>query len=151
MAIRLERLQTTPYKVNYKQPNGVLITYSWQGAKDYAKSIVEVDDTVYEWLKYNTSCFQKKKLVVVDEEQKKDMENVLTEEELQTPVYSLEEIKNFLNGTSKELKAVVDTLSDDQVTEFINVAKQIKLDSSTKRNVLAKKIKMPVEIVFAEE
>lgn len=151
MSVKLERLQTTPYGVSYKQPNGNLITYTWSGAKDYARCIVEVDDIVYEWLKYNTTCFQKKKLVVVDKEQKKDMEYVLTEEEINTPTYALEDIKKFLNGSVKELKTVVEELTEDQVSEFINVAKQIKLDSSSKRAVLAKKLKLPVEIIFGEE
>lgn len=151
MAIKLERLQTTPYGVSYPQPNGNMITYNWVGAKDYARCIVEVDDVVYEWLKYNTQCFQNKKLVVVDEEQKQDMENLLTEEEANAPVYTLQQTKELLNGSVKDLKAEVEKMSEDNVREFINVAKQIKLDSASKRAVLAKKLKMPVEIVFSEE
>ena len=148
--IRLERLQTTPYAVSYQQPNGNLITYNWAGARDYARCIVEVDEVVYEWLKYNTVCFQKKKLVVVDEEQKQDMEYILTGDEL-TKTYTLPEIKELLNGSVKDLKAEVEGMSEDNVREFINVAKTIKLDSASKRTVLAKKLKMPVEIIFGEE
>lgn len=148
--IKLERLQTTPYAVSYTQPNGNLINYNWTGARDYARSIVEVDETVYEWLKYNTVCFQKKKLVVVDEEQKQDMEYLLSGDE-PTKTYTLEEIKNLLNGSVKDLKAEIEEMSEDNVREFINVAKSIKLDSASKRTALAKKLKMPVEIIFGEE
>lgn len=150
MAIKLERLQTTPYGVTYIQPNGNEITYTWSGARDYARSIVEVDDAVYQWLKYNTVCFQKKKLVVVDEEMKEDIEVLFTEDD-DRKVYTLQEIKELLNGNVKELKAELQDMSEDNVKEFINVAKQIKLDSSSKRQALAKKAKLPVEIVFDEE
>lgn len=148
--VKLERLQTTPYSVSYQQPNGNLINYNWVGAKDYARCIVEVDEVVYDWLKFNTVCFQKKKLVVVDEEQKQDMEYILSEEEV-GKTYTLQQIKELLGGSLKDLKAEVEQMSDDDVREFINIAKQINLDSASKRNVLAKKLKMPVEIIFGEE
>lgn len=148
--VRLERLQVTPYAVTYVQPNGNEITYTWTGARDYARCIVEVDDVVYQWLKYNTVCFQKKKLVVVDEEMKQDVEVLFTEED-DRKVYTLQEIKELLNGNAKDLKAELQDMSEDNAREFINVAKQIKLDSSSKRQALAKKVKLPVEIVFDEE
>lgn len=150
MSVKLERLQTTPYAVTYVQPNGNEITYTWTGAKDYARCIVEVDDVVYQWLKYNTICFQKKKLVVVDEEMKEDVEVLFTEDD-DRKVYTLQEIKGLLDGNVKELKAELQDMSEDNAREFINVAKQIKLDSSSKRQALAKKVKLPVEIVFDEE
>lgn len=150
MSIRLERLQSTPYSVTYFQPNGNEITYTWAGAKDYARSIVEVDEAVYQWLKYNTLCFQNKKLVIVDEDMKDDIEVLFTEED-DRKVYTLQEVKALLNGSLKDLKAELENMSEDNVMEFINVARQMKLDSSSKRNALAKKVKLPTEIVFDEE
>lgn len=149
--VKLERLQSTPYGVTYIQPNGNQINYNWTGATDYARCIVEVDDVVYDWLKYNTVCFQKKHLVVVDEDKKEDVKSVLTEEEINEKIYTLEEIKKLFKASAKDFKAVVETLSDDQVREFINVAKKEKLDSSSKRAILAKKLKLPTEVLFIEE
>lgn len=151
MSVKLKRLQTSPYAVTYIQGNGNPITYNWRGATAHSESIVEVDDVVYDWLKYNTVCFQKKKLVVVDEDRKEELNQILTEEELEAPVYDLESITKLLEGNAKSLKAVVDTLTEAQLEEFVSVAKQIGLDSASKRAILAKKLKMPVEIIFGEE
>lgn len=151
MAIKLERISPIPYGVTYIQSNGNAINYIWTGAKPYARNIVEVDEEVYNWLKFSTQCFQNKSLIVVDEEQKEDMKFILSEEELKAPVYTLAEIESLLKGSTKELKTVVEKLTEEQISEFITIAKQMKLDSSSKRSVLAKALKMPVEIIFSEE
>ncbi len=152
--IKLERIQTSPYEVSYKQPNGNMLTYRWIGAKlrgsTIERNIVEVEDFVYEWLKYDTACFQNKKLTVVEDEQKEELQYVLTEEE-QVPFHTVEEVISLLGGTAKELKAVVAKISEEEVRNFVRIAKETNLDSSSKKKVLADKLGLPTSILFNEE
>lgn len=154
MTVKLERLINQEYIVNYPLPNGQYKTYKWDRARVGRKSIQEVPDEVFDWLKYNTVTLTSGKLVVVDDKEKETeiLDMVEDVEEFINKLYSIEEITKLLNGTDKALKAELDKITDSNVVKlFIDVAKDVKLDSVKKQKMLADKIDIPVDVAFPTE
>ncbi len=156
--VKLERLLDTPYEYDYILPNGTRRRYKWNGAKVGMHSIVEVEDEVFEDMKYNSVALKNKKLVVVIDDNNEDslnkqeeVEDIMTDEDKEKKVYSVEEVKELLEGNFQKLKSVLTKESKDTIDYFIRVAKEIKLDSSAKLKILADLSNVPIDILFEQQ
>lgn len=153
--VKLERLLDTPYEYDYVLPNGMRRSYKWRGAKAGSRSIQEVEDEVFEDMKYHSVALKNKKLVLVIEDddydslqKQEEIESTMTDEEKEKKVYSVEEIKALLEGNYKKLESVLKKEDADTVSTFVRVAKEIKLDSASKLAILAELSNVPVDILF---
>lgn len=148
--VKLQRLFNTKYEVDYPLPNGTRLHYEWRPATDKYDSIVEVEDMVFEYIKYNTNVLKSGKLVIVDEEVKKENEYLL---EGTKKTYSVKEVKKLLEGNEKALKEVLEMVKNDRDTigYFCSVARDIKLDSSRKKALLGKYLGLAPELIFEVE
>jgi hypothetical protein len=152
--VKLERLLDTPYEYDYILPNGSRKSYKWRGAKVGSRSIQEVDDDVFEDMKYHSVTLKNKKLVLVleDNEESKlkqeEIESTMTDEDIEKKVYSVEEIKTLLEGNYKKLESVLKKENADTIATFVRVAKDIKLDSASKLDILAKLSNVPIDVLF---
>lgn len=151
MGVKLENIRDRKYEFDYIQPNGSRLTYRWERARDGRRSIQEVEDYVFEYMKYNTVTLSNRKLVVVDENKKDEVNQLMDEETLAKPAYGIADVKKVLNGSIKFIKETLVDADADTIAYFVRIAKEIKLDSAGKQALLAELSKTPVDILFAEE
>lgn len=151
--IKIENIKSTEFTVNVPTSNGYVKPYVWKPARAKRRSVLEVPEEVYEYIKYNGCTFKEGWLVLAKEE---DDEVVIEEVAMDTEdlkMYTVEEITKLLNGDIKKLKAELNDADKQIVLEFARVAKEIKLDSSAKKKFIAEKLghKNNVDFVLGEE
>jgi hypothetical protein len=151
--IKLERRRLTPYFVNYNN-NGRLEPYQWTGSKKGQRDIKEVPEYVVNWLLINSVCFKDGELAIVEdtEEAKEIKENIADIVEYENNSHSREEIVSLLTGNFLKMKSELGKITAIGEKQFIiNIAKEIKLDSASKRKWLAEWMNVPEDILFSEE
>jgi len=150
--IKLARYRNYPFTVNYSTSDGFLRTYEWAGSKGTYVDIKELPEEIVQYLIMNTVVFIDGELKIIEDSDtaKEAVENL--PEEYQNNGHAKEEIIALLNGTVKDLKAELDKIEDKgEISFFIDVAKEIKLDSKGKLRLLAEKINVPEDILFDDE
>lgn len=151
--VKLARYRSLPYTVNY-QENGVKRKYVWTGSKGDRYQIHDIPDYVFSWLQMASTCIQDGELVVVEEDKKKKEEVMMgvDEEELNKNTHTRKEIEKILKGNTNTMKKKLNDITVDSEKQFIiKVAKEIKLDSSTKRNFLKEWSGIDLDIVLEDE
>ena len=151
MGVKLENIRDRKYEVDYIQPNGNRLSYRWERARDGRPSIVEVDNQVYEYLKYETVTLSNRKLIVVDEDKKDEVAQLIDADTAATPPYGIADVKKTLNGTIKFIATTLEGDDKDTIAYFVRIAKEIKLDSAGKQKLLADLSDVPVDILFEIE
>lgn len=139
------------YEFDYILPNGTRLHYQWEPARVGRRSIVEIEDQAFEYMKYNTVTLINRKLVIVDEDKKKEIENLIDEDIANKPSYSVADVRKILGGTIKGLKEKLDGADADTIAYFVRVAKDMKLDSAGKQKLLADLSNVPADILFEEK
>lgn len=152
--IKVYRYRTTPYIVNFPTPTGVQ-SYTFSGSKKEKKDFKMLPSEVVQWLQMSTSCFKKGQLVIEKETISKDSEVYIDEEDLkeyEKNTHTREEVESILTGNFPKMKSLLkDITSDSEKRFFIDVAKEIKLDSVGKRKALAEWIDLDVDLLFADD
>lgn len=151
MGIKLERLRNAPYEVNYNY--GVRPErYVWNPSKGKLSTVVEVSDDCYMYLLQNSSCFRDGELRIIESEFASAEKDVIDIEEYKANSHSREEVENLLKGNVNKLKAELDKIENpSEITYFVDVAKEIKIDKASVQKALADKIGTPVDVLFDDE
>lgn len=132
--IVLGRYRTTEYIVNYDNKK-----YAWAGSKPNKIDKKSVNEEVYNFLQMNTSCFSDGELVIIPqvEEDNELLEEIVDKESYLANTHTREEIVKILEGNINKMKSELNKITNKEEKQFVlNVAKEIKLDSSTKRKFL---------------
>lgn len=147
--IKVENIRPEAYGVNYPMPDGFSVkAYNWMPATKGVRRVLEVPEYVYTWMLYDTTTFQEGYLVLADTDEEVVNEFTSLENE-SLKVFSVDEIKKLLEGDIKKLKKEVTKETPEHIIgDFINVAKSIKLDSSSKKKYLAGLIGRENEVAF---
>lgn len=155
--IKLERLSVLPYTVNYPLANGGVQTINWKGASLKARSIQEVSQEVFDWLRDETCTITRKSLVIVDDKAlQKEVEDFMTEEEVNIVPVKLEDMIKLFDSktTTKAFEKALAKYSDAQLEEIVTIIKDKKyagkFDSASKRKIIANRLNLPTDILFAE-
>lgn len=151
--IKVYRYRTTPYIVNFPTPTGVQ-SYQFAGNKKGKKDFKMLPSEVVQWLQMSTSCFKKGQLVIEKEEIPKDSEVYIDETELEEykkNTHTREEVEEILKGNFPKMKSILkDITSESEKRFFVDVAKEINIDSVGKRKFLAEWIGVDVELLFID-
>lgn len=152
MGVKLERLRNIPYTYNYLdglRPE----SYVWQGSTGKLTSIKEVSDEAFHWLLQNTNAILNGELRIVEDEQGKEAKEMIVDiEEYERNTHSREQIIKALNGSVPNLKKELSKIQNkDEVSFWIDVAKEMGIDSAVKQKALAEKIGVPYDILFADD
>lgn len=150
--IKLARNRSYPFVVNFSTSEGFVKVYEWAGSKGSYVDVKEVPEEVVQHLIMNTVTFVDGELTIIEDSDKakEAVENL--PEEYKNNGHTKEQIIELLNGTIKDLKAELDKIEDKgEINFFVEVAKEIKLDSKGKLKLLAEKINVPEDILFDDE
>lgn len=150
--IKVARYRAGDYTVNYDM-NGRLLTYKWAGSKDNKVDIKEIPDYVVDWLMMSTTALKSGSLVIVPTEETKDLiENIDNEDEFKNNIHTREEVIKMLEGNFNKMKSELNKITEKSEKQFItDIAQEIKIDSASKREFLAKWIGVEVEMLFASD
>jgi hypothetical protein len=150
--IKIARYRFAPYIVNYIT-NGGIKTYTWTGSKGNKVDIKSIPEEVVDWLVMNSSCFREGELVIIEDtkEAKEIVENIDDVEEYRVNSHSKEEAVKLLEGNANKMKSELNKITNKDAKKFfIDVAKEIKLDSSAKQSFLAEWFGVKKDILFGE-
>jgi hypothetical protein len=151
--IKVARYRNTPYVFNYIT-NGGQKRYEWSGSKGSKIDIKSLPEEAVNYLLMNSICFDEGELIIIeDTEDAKEMaSNIGNLENYENNAHTREEVIELLKGAIKVLKEEIAKITNKQELLFmVDVAKEIKLDSSSKQKVLADALNVPVDILFATE
>lgn len=152
MGIKLERLRNTPYTYNYLdglKPE----SYVWQGSNGKLTSVKEVSEEAYHWLVQNTNAIEQGELKIVEDEAGLEAKEMIIDiESYEVNTHSREQIVKALSGTVANLnKELAKIKNRDELSFWVDVAKEIKLDSITKQKALANKMGVAVDALFDDD
>lgn len=151
--VKLENIKGTEFTINMPQPNGMVKPYVFKPARDKRRSILDVPEEVYEYVKYNTCTFKEGWLILAKEETDEIIIDEVAQDTEDLKLYTIEQITKLLNGDIRKLKSELSTIDHATALEFARIAKEIKLDSTSKRKAIAEKLghKDNVDFIFNEE
>lgn len=151
--IKIENIKGTEFTVNVPTSNGYIKPYVWKPARLKRRSILDIPEEVYEYIKYNSCTFRDGWLVIAKEETDEVVIEEVAADTEDLKVYTIEDITKLLNGDVKKLKSELANVDKQVALEFARVAKEIKLDSASKKKVIAEKLghKNNVDFVLGEE
>jgi hypothetical protein len=148
--IKLERRRNTAFTVNCPKTNK---TFIWNGAVGNKIDSREVPQDTYDWLFMSTTTLTAGELVpceIEDIEELKDSLDSEDKEKIENNVNTRKSIVDMLSGDTNSMKAKLKKITEkSEKTFIIDVAREIKLDSSAKREFLSKWI--GYEIDFSED
>jgi hypothetical protein len=150
--IKIARHRTSPYIVNYEF-NGGNKTYSWTGSKGNKTDIKPIPEEIVDWLVMNSVCFRDGELAIIEEDEKAKevVSNIDDVEEYKNNTHSKEEVIKLLEGNVNKLKSEIKKITNQGEKKFfIEVAKEINLDSNSKLIILAEWFGMKKDILFGE-
>jgi hypothetical protein len=150
--IKLARYRNYGFTVNYNMNDGMRRVFEWSGSKNGKVDIKDVPEEIVQYLMMNTVTFTDGELVIIEdsEDAKEIISNI--NEEYKNNAHSREEIVKLLEGNFMKMKAEIGKITNKQELSYIcDVAKEIKLDSNSKLAYLAEIMKMPQDILFANE
>ena len=148
--VKLENIKTKEFTINFPLPNGHIKPYMFHGVRGKRRDIVSVPEEVYEWLRYETSTFQKGYLVLATEENDELIKQEM--KDINPIIYTVEQIETLLKGNISKLKKEInETTPKEVVQDFVRVAKEIKIDSDSVKTYLATLLghKDSKEIIFS--
>lgn len=121
------------------------------GARNGMPGTKEVDKEVYDYLNMQTYTFQMGELVVSSKSLGKNgelLEEMIDKESYEKNALTREEVEEKLNGNTNAMKKWISSIEEVSTKEFIlEVAKDIKLDSTAKLKILRDNLgfQIPVE------
>ena len=152
--IKVYRYRINPYVVNYPTPTGVQ-SYNFLGSKKGKDEWKMLPVEIVNWLQLSSSCFRDGELVLDKESIEKTDEIYVDEndlEEFEKNSHTRDEAEAILTGNFMKMKSTLNEITSDSEKRFIiDVAKEIKLDSTAKRRFLAEWTEIDVEMLFAED
>jgi hypothetical protein len=151
--IKIARHRTSPYIVNYPF-NGAHKIYTWAGSKGNKTDIKTVPQEVVDYLMMNSACFRLGELAIIEdtEEAKEVVANIDDVEEYKNNTHSKEEVVKILEGNFMKMKSELAKVTNkSEMKFFIDVAKEIKVDSNSKLKFLAEWYGVKQDILFADE
>lgn len=87
----------------------------------------------------STTCLSKGSLVVVEDKDKEELNYTTDLEQLTNNVHTREEIEKILTGNYKAMEKKLNEITSVDEKKFVlEVAKELKIDSSTKRAFIVK-------------
>ncbi|MFB5759099.1 hypothetical protein [Paenibacillus medicaginis] len=149
---KIARYRSFPYTVNYTAGGGIKV-FQWAGSKRNKVDIKEVPEEVVEWLMMNSRCFSEGELVIIEdtEEVKDIVDNIDDLEKYKNNSHSREDIEKILTGNFNAMKKELEKITVNEEKRFvIDVAKDVKLDSSSKQKFIAEWANVPVDAIFGE-
>jgi hypothetical protein len=150
--IKIARYRTTPYIVNFIT-NGGTKTYSWTGSKGNKVDIKSIPTEVVDWLVMNSACFREGELAIIEETEvaKEIVSNIDDVEEYRNNTHSKEDAVKILEGNINKMKSELKKISHKGEKKFfIDVAKEIKLDSNAKLTFLSEWYGVKKDILFED-
>lgn len=154
-AIKVERRRVGDFFVNYPRGTGMYDKYLWNGAKKGYIDKKEIPEEVVSWLAYQTSTFKEGHLVISKDETSKEakvvIDNVKSENKnLDKETHTYEEIEellssHFTNAKKEELASIT---SQEEKEFVLEVAKDMEIDSITKRQFIADLLDEDVNTIF---
>lgn len=151
--LKVARYRNSPYTVNFIT-NGGLKTYQWASSKTNKTDVKALPSEVVDWLLMNSVTFSEGELVIVEEteEAKEAISNIDDTEKYENNTHSREEIVKILEGNFMKMKSELGKITVLQEKQYVvDVAKEIKLDSSSKQKYLADWLDVPVDILFVDD
>lgn len=146
--IKIARYRFAPYIVNYGNKS-----YAWSGSKGKKVDIKSIPEEVVDWLTMNSVCFREGELVIIEDSQeaKEIVENLDDVEEYRNNSFSKEDAIKLLEGNANKMKAELNKIENKDTKKFfIDIAKEINLDSSAKQSFLAEWFGVKKDILFGE-
>ena len=150
--VKVARYRTAPYFVNHITDGGIK-AYSWSGSKGNKVDIKEIPEEVVDRLMMESVCFRDGELVIIEEDDKAKelVSNIDDLEEYRNNTHSKEEVIKILEGNYKKMEAELNKITNkDEKKFFIDVAKEINVDSNAKLNILANWFGVKRDILFGE-
>ena len=138
--IKVENIKATEFTINFPMPNGYVKPYVWKPARVKRRSILEISEEVYEYIKWNTCTFKEGYLVLAKEEDDEIVVDEVKSDTEELTLYTIDEMTALLNGDIKKLRKALDDADLSVVSDFARVAKEIKLDSKAKTKAIAEKL-----------
>ena len=147
--IKVARNRNYPFKVNYYMSNGNIKTFEWAGSKGNKVDIKPIPEEVVQHLIMNTIAFTDGELYIIEDTEtaKEIVTNI--DEQYKLNAHTKEEIIKLLEGNINKMKSELGKVTVKEEKMFvIDVAKEIKLDSASKRDWLAEWIGIKTEMLF---
>jgi len=151
--IKVARYRTTDYILNYPTNAGGVKTYIWSGSKGNRVDVKKLPQEVIDYLLVNSLCFKNGDLAIVEDtqESKEIVESMPEKEEYKANTHSREEAEKLLKGNFNKMKAELNKITNkDEKKFFIEVAKEIGLDSHGKLKFLADWYGVKFDLLFGE-
>lgn len=151
MGVKLRRLRNAPYEINFN--NGVQIEhYAFQPSKGKLCTEREVSDACYAYLLQNSTCFKDGELQVVDVPVEKLEEDIMEIDEYKANCHTREEVEKILGMQYKKMESEIKKITNkSELGYFVDVAKEIGLDSVSKQKILAEALGTTSELLFEDE
>lgn len=151
--IKVVRYRTVPYTVNFPTNSGGVKSYIWSGSKGKKLDEKQLPREVVDWLLINSRCFTEGELVIIEdtEDAKDAVESIDNIEEYKNNTHSREETEQLLTGNFNKMKSELAKITNKNEKKFfIEVAKEIGLDSNSKLKFLAEWYGVKKDILFDE-
>ncbi|PGZ96953.1 hypothetical protein COE51_16410 [Bacillus pseudomycoides] len=148
--IKVARYRTTPYVVNFITSSGTR-TYSWSGSKGNKTDIKSIPSEVLDWLVMDSVCFRDGELAIIEdsEEAKEIVSNLDDAEEYKNNTHSKEEAVKILEGNFMKMKSDLNKITNQSEKKFfIDLTKEINLDSNAKLTFLSEWYGVKKDILF---
>lgn len=116
--------------------------------------MLKLPHEVVDWLLMNSVTFSEGELVIVEDsdEAKEIISNIDDTEKYENNTHSREEIVKILEGNFMKMKSELGKITVLQEKQYVvDLAKEIKLDSSSKQKYLADWLDVPVDILFVDD
>lgn len=132
--VKLSRYRTGDFVVNCPVTNRKFV---WSGAKGNKISTIPVPQETYDWLVMSTSTFRDGELVVQDENAKEELGYSEDLEDIEKNTHTKEEIEKILTGNYNAMQKKLKEITNEDEKRFVlNVARELKIDSSAKRQFI---------------
>lgn len=152
--IKVARHRTSQYIVNYPTNVGGLKTYIWAGSKGKKVDVKPLPSEVVEYLMLNSMCFKDGELKIVEDTPaaKEVVEQLDDVEEYRNNSHTKEEAIKILEGNVNKMKSELKKIENKQEKKFfVDVAKEIKLDSNAKLKYISEWYGVKQDILFDAE
>jgi hypothetical protein len=151
--IKIERRRNSPYVLNFKN-NGNLKRYEWSGSKGIKIDTKELPEDVVNYLLMTSRCFTDGELKIVKDSEIAEelISNIDDIEKYENNTHTRKEIVKILEGNTNSMKKELSKITVSTEKSFvIDVAKEINLDSATKREFLASWMNVPSDVLFTSD
>jgi hypothetical protein len=152
--VKVYRYRLSQYIVNFPTPSGIQ-TYLFAGSKKGTTEYKMLPSEVINWLKTSSTCFENGELVVDTTDLEKSDEIFIDKTELaeyEKNSHTREDIEKILTGNVNKMKSELNKITSDSEKKFvIEVAKDLKLDSTSKRVFIAAWTDLDIDMIFTDD